>query len=54
VAAEAEFTAEDRVFVKLPADVKIEALTYAWTDSPLDANLYSEDRLPVVPFYVNV
>ena len=53
IAAEAEFTAEDRVFVKFPADVKIEALTYAWTDSPLDANLYSEDRLPVVPFYVN-
>ncbi len=54
VAAEAEFTAENRVFVKLPADVKIEAVSYAWSDCPLDANLYSEDRLPVVPFCVNV
>ena len=48
--AEAEFLADNRVFVKLPKDVNIEAVSYAWCDSPLESNLYSEDKLPVVPF----
>ncbi|SNU09089.1 sialate O-acetylesterase [Lachnospiraceae bacterium] len=47
--AEAEFLESDKVIVKIPADA--EAVSYAWADSALEANLYSEDRLPVVPFY---
>ena len=52
--ATAKFISDNRIFVKLPDDVEIDAITYAWSDSPLDANLYSEDRLPVVPFYFTI
>lgn len=48
--AEAEFLADNRILVRLPKDVNVEAVSYAWCDSPLESNLYSEDKLPVVPF----
>ena len=54
IAAEAEFISENEIVVKLPESVKIEAVSYAWNDCPLDANLYSEDQLPVVPFYKTI
>lgn len=50
VLAEAEIIAPNKVKVKLPENMEVAELMYAWSDSPLDANLYSEDRLPVVPF----
>ena len=49
-AAEAEFVSENEVVVKLPDDADVTAISYAWNDCPLEANLYSEDQLPVVPF----
>ncbi len=52
IKVEAEITAPNVVRVKLPDDIEVLALMYAWADSPLEANLYSEDRLPVVPFWI--
>ena len=46
--AAADITADNKVVVKFPKEA--DQISYAWSDSPLDANLYSEDRLPVVPF----
>ena len=51
-AADAELAGDNRVKVKYPKDA--EAISYAWSDSPLDANVYSEALLPVVPFYVSI
>lgn len=47
-AAKAEQVKPDRIRVTFPKEA--EAFGYAWNDCPLDANLYSEDRLPAVPF----
>lgn len=41
-----------KVNVPFLTDKKITALCYAWNNCPLDANLYNEAGLPVVPFYV--
>lgn len=49
--AEAELIDRNKVIIKLPSDVEVEAVSYAWADSCLEANLYNKDRLPVVPFY---
>ena len=49
--AAAHFTGECTVAVELPAGVEIDAVCYAWSESATEANLFSEDRLPVVPFY---
>ena len=46
--AEAKLVEANKVRVTYPKGAEV--LSYAWSDSPLDANLYSEDRLPVVPF----
>ncbi|MBO4591096.1 MAG: hypothetical protein J5684_00855 [Eubacterium sp.] len=53
-AAEAEFVSENEVVVKLPDNLDITAVSYAWNDCPLETNLYSEDQLPVVPFYKTI
>ena len=50
--AAAEITEANKVVVSYPKDA--DAISYAWSDSPLEANLYSEDRLPVVPFYIKL
>jgi len=50
--AQAEIIDDNKVAVRYPKDAEI--LSYAWSDSPLDANLYSEDRLPVVPFRIEL
>ena len=47
-AAEAEFLSADRILVHFPKTA--ESFGYAFNDCPLEADLYSEDRLPVVPF----
>ncbi|MCR5215221.1 MAG: sialate O-acetylesterase [Eubacterium sp.] len=49
--AEAKLIGSDKVLVKIPDTA--EALSYAWSDSCLEANLYSKDILPVVPFYAS-
>ena len=48
--AEAEFTTPEhnKVLVIIPKEA--DAVSYAWADSTLESNLYSKDRLPVVPF----
>jgi sialate O-acetylesterase len=53
-AAEAEFVSENEVTVRFPEDVQVEAIGYAWNDCPLEANLYDENQLPVVPFYKKI
>ena len=53
-AAEAKFVTPSEIVVNLPENSKVKAISYAWNDCPLDANLYSEDQLPVVPFYVEL
>ena len=50
--AEAEIIADNKVLVRFPKEAEV--ISYAWSDSPLEANLYSEDRLPVVPFRMNL
>ena len=50
--AEAEIIADNKVLVRFPKEAEV--ISYAWSDSPLDANLYSEDRLPVVPFRIEL
>lgn len=32
----------------------MDALSYAWSDSPADANLYAKNRLPVIPFIIKI
>ena len=32
----------------------MDALSYAWSDSPVDANLYAKNRLPVIPFIIKI
>jgi sialate O-acetylesterase len=48
--AQATITSDNKVKVwcdQVPAPV---AVRYAWTDAPIDANLFSSDGLPVSPF----
>lgn len=40
------------VQVKLPEKKEAVGICYAWNDCPLEANLYNEAELPVVPFEV--
>lgn len=40
------------VELALPAEEQCVGISYAWNDCPLDANLYNEQGLPVVPFEV--
>lgn len=49
--AVAELTGPAVVEVRLPEEEYI-GISYAWNDCPLDANLYNEHGLPVVPFEV--
>ena len=51
-AAKASLVDENVITVYFPADA--EAISYAWDDSPLEANVYSEECLPVVPFYSDI
>ncbi|MBO4864249.1 MAG: hypothetical protein J5517_07775 [Eubacterium sp.] len=46
--AEAEFIEPNKILLMIPKNA--EAISYAWADSCTEANLYSKDRLPVVPF----
>ncbi len=52
--AKAELIGNAVVRVQIPKDLlkeqKMLAISYAWNDCPLDANLYNEAELPVVPF----
>ena len=50
--AKAEIIDNNKVLVRYPKEAEV--ISYAWSDSPLDANLYSEDRLPVVPFRIEL
>ena len=50
--AYAEIVDSNKVLVRYPKEAEV--LSYAWSDSPLEANLYSEDRLPVVPFRIEL
>lgn len=48
--AAAELIAAATVRVLLPEKKSYTGLSYAWNDCPLEANLYNEQELPVVPF----
>lgn len=52
IPVEAEIIAPAMVQVKLPQKQKICGLSYAWNDCPLEANLYNQAELPVVPFEI--
>ena len=51
VEAKAKFGDSKNIFLFDSYDGNENALTYAWSDCPSEANLYSKDRLPVIPFY---
>ena len=52
----AEATFADKSHKKILVKVKdgMDALSYAWSDSPVDANLYAKNRLPVIPFIIKI
>ena len=52
VEASAELTGNATVEVKLPGETSYIGMSYAWNDCPLEANLYNEAGLPVVPFEI--
>lgn len=49
-AADGKLTGDHTVEVSIPEDAA--GVSYAWNDCPWEANLYSEEELPVVPFEV--
>ena len=49
-AVEGKLTGENTVEVSIPEDAA--GVSYAWNDCPWEANLYSSEELPVVPFEV--
>lgn len=52
VAAEAKLTGRSAAELKIPKETQYIGISYAWNDCPLDANLYNEAGLPVVPFEI--
>lgn len=52
--AKAELVSGSEVIVKLPDGIRAEAIGYAWNDCPLEANLYDENQLPVIPFFEKI
>lgn len=50
MAAEGRMTGANSVEVTIPANAA--GISYAWNDCPWEANLYSEEELPLVPFEV--
>ena len=51
IPAEGKLEADGSVFVKLPVDQSFDVISYAWNNSPDDANLYDKEDKPTVPFY---
>ncbi len=51
VEAKAKFGDSKNIILIDLYDGNENALAYAWSDCPSEANLYSKDRLPVIPFY---
>lgn len=49
-AAGAVLASPETVRVRLPKQKEVAGICYAWNDCPLEANLYNEAELPVVPF----
>ena len=49
-AAEGKLTGENTVEVSITEDTV--GVSYAWNDCPWEANLYSDEELPVVPFQI--
>lgn len=47
---EATLVKDNVVEIVLPNTKQCVGIAYAWNDCPLDANLYNEQELPVVPF----
>lgn len=47
--AKAEIS-NNRVLIRHPKGAKIASVRYAWSDSPIDANLFNLNGLPAVPF----
>lgn len=45
-------TKENAVEIILPDEKQCVGISYAWNDCPLEANLYNEQELPVIPFEV--
>ncbi|MCR5629094.1 sialate O-acetylesterase [Eubacterium sp.] len=54
VEAKAKFSDSKNIILIDSYDRNENALTYAWSDCPSEANLYSKDRLPVIPFYYDL
>lgn len=51
-AAGAVLASPKTVRVRLPKQKEAVGISYAWNDCPLEANLYNEAELPVVPFEI--
>lgn len=51
-AAGAVLASSKTVRVNLPKQKEAVGISYAWNDCPLEANLYNEAELPVVPFEI--
>lgn len=51
VEAKAKFIERKDTILVISNNENENALTYAWSDCPSEANLYSKDRLPVIPFW---
>ncbi len=52
VETSAELKEANIVEIQKPKDAAYVGISYAWNDCPLDANLYNEAELPVVPFEI--
>lgn len=48
--AQARLTGSNAVELVVPQEGIGSGISYAWNDCPLDANLYNEQNLPVIPF----
>lgn len=48
--AQARLTGSNEVELVVPQEGICMGISYAWNDCPLDANLYNEQNLPVIPF----
>lgn len=51
-AVEGTLTKDNTVEIVLPDETRCVGISYAWNDCPLEANLYNEQELPVIPFEV--
>lgn len=54
IEAKAKFIDRENTILVISNDGNENALTYAWSDCPTEANLYSKDSLPVIPFYYDL